>query len=161
MATIAKAAEQAPPIPETLEHLPAAFEWRLRRLGDGEVSFAAFRGKTIVLDVWATWCKPCVAELPSLERLANILPQKRFAVVTVTDEEEPTVASFVAKQRLDQLPVYLLVDDLPRPFVSSGVPRTFVVDPRGEIVMHQFGGPHKWDDERFVDFLMRLERRPK
>ena len=51
-----------------------------------EVSIESFRGKTVILNLWAPWCVPCLEEMPSLDRLAARLPDKDFAVVAVTKD---------------------------------------------------------------------------
>ena len=60
---------------ESLENsgmrLPAAFDWTVRDLNDKPVAFSQFKGKTVFLNIWATWCGPCVMEMPSIARLAE------------------------------------------------------------------------------------------
>ena len=75
----------------------AAPPFRLPALAGGEVDLAAQRGKVVVVNFWATWCPPCVAEMPSLERLHRALAPEGLAVVTVsTDEDEAELRRFVS-----------------------------------------------------------------
>ena len=79
--------------------------FRLPSLAGGEVDLASQRGKVVVLNFWATWCPPCVAEMPSLERLHRALSPEGVSVVTVsTDEDEAELRRFVAERSLT-LPV--------------------------------------------------------
>ena len=79
--------------------------FRLPSLAGGEVDLASQRGKVVVLNFWATWCPPCVAEMPSLERLHRALSPEGLSVVTVsTDEDEAELRRFVAERALT-LPV--------------------------------------------------------
>jgi peroxiredoxin len=119
---------------------------RLPSLGGGDVDLASYRGKVVVLNFWATWCPPCVSEMPSLERLYRALGPEGLAVVTVsTDEDEAALRRFVAEEKLT-LPV--LRDPGGRlaasAYRTTGYPETFVVDPSGLIQQH-YVGPAEWD----------------
>jgi peroxiredoxin len=120
--------------------------FRLPSLAGGEVDLASFRGKVVVLNFWATWCPPCVAEMPSLERLHKALGPEGLAVVTVsTDEDREALQDFVTRYGLT-LPV--LLD--PGGSVASGTyrttgyPETFIIDRAGGLVEHHIG-PAEWD----------------
>ena len=106
--------------------------FRLPSLAGGEVDLASQRGKVVVLNFWATWCPPCVAEMPSLERLHRALSPEGLSVVTVsTDEDEAELRRFVAERALT-LPV--LKDPGGRvaaaEYRTTGYPETFVAGPR-------------------------------
>lgn len=124
----------------------AAPPFRLVSLAGGEGDLAALRGKVVVLNFWATWCPPCVAEMPSLERLHRTLGPEGLAVVTVsTDEDEAELRRFVSGRALS-LPV--LRDPGGRvasgAYRTTGYPETFVLD-RSGVVLEHFVGPVEWD----------------
>jgi peroxiredoxin len=132
-------------------------DFRLPSLAGGEVDLASFRGKTVVLSFWATWCPPCVSEMPSLERLHRALGPEGLAVVTVsTDEDEAVLRRFVAEQKLT-LPV--LRDAGGRVAASAyrttGYPETFVVDAAGLVQQH-YVGPSDWDTPDALAHFRRL-----
>jgi peroxiredoxin len=113
--------------------------------GEGK-DLVSYRGKVVVLNFWATWCPPCVAEMPSLERLHRTLGPEGLAVVTVsTDEDEEILREFVARYELT-LPV--LLDPGGRvaagAYRTTGYPETFVLDRRGVLLRHHVG-PAEWD----------------
>jgi cytochrome c biogenesis protein CcmG/thiol:disulfide interchange protein DsbE len=136
--------------------------FRLPSLAGGEVDLASQRGKVVVLNFWATWCPPCVAEMPSLERLHRALSPEGLSVVTVsTDEDEAALRRFVAERSLT-LPV--LKDPGGRlaagQYRTTGYPETFVLDRNGRVLQHVVG-PAEWDSaERLAYFRGVLEGVP-
>ena len=137
----------------------AAPAFRLAALAGGEQDLAAARGQVVVLNFWATWCPPCVAEMPSLERLHRALGPEGLAVVTVsTDEDEAELQRFVRERSLT-IPV--LKDPGGRVAASlyrtTGYPESFVLDREGKVVEHVVG-PAEWDSpERLASFRRLLE----
>ncbi|CDK99958.1 putative membrane-bound proteins with a thioredoxin-like domain [Magnetospirillum gryphiswaldense MSR-1 v2] len=136
---------QAPPIPFTEPNGKA-------------ISFSDWRGKVVVLNVWATWCGPCVQEMPSLDRLAAQLPAERFAVLAVSQDKG---GSAVAKPFLDKLGIKNLralgdpAGRLSRDLGVRGLPTTFILDQQGNIVS-RLEGPAAWDSVQVVSYLRRL-----
>jgi peroxiredoxin len=137
----------------------------LPALGGGELALASQRGKVVVLNFWATWCPPCVAEMPALERLQRALAPEGVSVVTVsTDEDEAALRRFVADQRLT-LPV--LRDPGGRlaasAYHTTGYPETFVLDRAGRVLQHVVG-PAEWDSPewlaRFRGLLAGVSAKP-
>jgi thiol-disulfide isomerase/thioredoxin len=70
---------------ELLNREPARLSPFFDEAGEA-VSIESFRGKTVILNLWAPWCAPCLEEMPSLDRLAARLPEKDFAIVAVTKD---------------------------------------------------------------------------
>jgi cytochrome c biogenesis protein CcmG, thiol:disulfide interchange protein DsbE len=136
--------------------------FRLPSLAGGELDLVSQRGKVVVLNFWATWCPPCVAEMPSLERLHRALGPEGLLVVTVsTDEDEAELRRFVAERSLT-LPV--LKDPGGRvvaaEYRTTGYPETFVLDHQGRLLQHVVG-PAEWDSaERLAYFRGLLEGVP-
>ena len=65
----------------------ADYSWKLLDLNDGPFEFSRFKGKTVFLNIWATWCGPCVMEIPSIEKLAATPGLKDVAFVCVSTDE--------------------------------------------------------------------------
>ena len=131
--------------------------FRLTALDGKAVDLAAYRGKVVVLNFWATWCPPCVAEMPSLERLHRALGPEGLAVVTVsTDEDEAALRAFVGQYALT-LPV--LRDPGGRgpasQYHTTGYPETFVLDRAGLLLQHTVG-PDEWDSPQRLDYFRGL-----
>jgi len=133
--------------------------FRLPSLQGEPVDLASYRGQVVVLNFWATWCPPCVAEMPSLERLHRALGAEGLAVVTVsTDEDEEALREFVTRYGLS-LPV--LLDPGGRvastAYRTTGFPETFVLDRAGVLLQHTIG-PAEWDSpEALAHFRGLLE----
>lgn len=134
-----------------LQRGSAAPPFRLAALGGGESGLDSLRGKVVVLNFWATWCPPCVAEMPSLERLHRALGPEGLAVVAIaTDDDEGTVRRFVAERALT-LPVLhdpggRVAADLYR---TTGYPETFLLD-RSGVVLEHVVGPAEWDSPPWI-----------
>jgi thiol-disulfide isomerase/thioredoxin len=120
------------------------------------INLDKFRGKVVVLNLWATWCTPCVAEMPMLDRLQQQLEDVGVVVVALSiDRGGPqAVKSFYEEHGIERLGVY--VDPSMRAqsdFRVIGLPTTILIDregrERGRIV-----GPAEWDDAKAVDLVL-------
>ncbi len=141
-----------PKVTELPDPKPADLDWALERFGEGPVSLAGFRGKTIFIDVWATWCKPCVAQMPSVQRLFEQLRGEEFAFLLISPEAPKVVEKYLSEHDYT-FPVYLTGQEAPQTFPIRPLPATYVVNPSGEIVYQEHGGPKKYDHPSFVEFL--------
>jgi len=121
-----------------------------------ELSLEDFRGKIVVLNLWATWCAPCRREMPSLDRLEAALGGDDLAVVPVSQDRGESldkIEAFYAEIGLEHLPVYRD----PRAGVSRtlrapGLPTTVVFDREGREVGRVLGHA-EWDSEEAVALL--------
>jgi len=135
----------------------AAPGFRLKDLSGGDVDLGAYRGKVVVLNFWATWCPPCVEEMPSLERLHRTLGPEGLAVVAVsTDEDEAELRRFVSSHGLT---VPVLRDPGGRiasgGYRTTGYPETFVLD-RSGVVLEHVVGPTEWDAPQALSHFRSL-----
>ena len=126
--------------------------------GDGRsMKLDAFRGKVVLLNVWATWCPPCVAEMPTLNKLQQLLGGKDFAVVPLSVDKGGvfTVKSFYQENFIDHLPVY--VDPTTHALDALhvlGTPTTILVDRDGHEIARTLG-PEDWDKPEIIAELRR------
>lgn len=111
----------------------------LATLGGTPVSLQDFRGKPLVLNLWATWCPPCRRELPMMVRLSQENPEVRFAFVS-QGEGPAVVRSFLEEQKL--APEWVLLDpetQLSQALKTQGLPTTFFFDREGRLVARHMG----------------------
>ena len=104
-----------------------------------------YRGKVVVLNFWATWCGPCIREMPAFEKLAKRLSGERFALLTVNfGEKADRIKPFLDKIGVD-VPVLLDPDmDTSKAWVKSGLPTTYIIDAEQNI-RYQVLGVFEWD----------------
>jgi thiol-disulfide isomerase/thioredoxin len=130
------------------------FDMSAEDIEGNRVDFVDFSGQVLILNFWATWCGPCIAEMPSLERLREATSDVEVALACVTQEPVKTVREFLEKRDID-VPIYVLDGDVPECFKSRAIPATFVLDRNGRIVLRHFGAAG-WDDEGVVGFVRGL-----
>jgi thiol-disulfide isomerase/thioredoxin len=112
-----------------------------------EVTLDAFKGKVVVLNLWATWCVPCIKEMPSLERLSVKMKDKGVAVMSVSQDRGgmKQVGPFLDKHGLKALPIYLdAKGTVLKAIAGRGLPTTLVIDKEGREI-GRLEGDAEWD----------------
>ena len=124
--------------------------------GDGKsLTLAVFWGRVVLLNFWATWCAPCVHEMPTLDAVQADLRDEGLAVVAVSLDRggRKVVAPFYAAHELDNLEIYLdPKGSFARAYGMRGLPTTMLVDRQGRIV-GAMQGPADWDGPEAVDLI--------
>ena len=121
------------------------------------MSFADFAGKPVVVNLWATWCMPCLKEMPSLDRLQVQLDDK-LVVAAVSEDRggAQRVGPFVAAMGLRKLKIYLdPQSDVGHAFNVRGLPTSIVIDAKGRVV-GRVQGAAEWDSEAMLAVLKPL-----
>ena len=128
-----------------------------------EVSLEDFRGRVLILNLWAPWCVPCLAEMPSLDRLAARLPEKDFAIVAVTKDpigDSPSKRLF-EKMGLARLGLYLdPKGQLENEIGVRGYPTTLIIGADG-VPLARREGAANWDSDEMVARLEALKARSR
>ena len=109
-------------------------------------SLANYRGRPILINIWATWCAPCRVEMPALERLAKKFAGTDFRVVAVSvDQDDSTVVdAFVRELGLSFEVLHNQAGDSRQRYQTTGVPESFVID-RDGVIVKKVIGPAEWD----------------
>ncbi len=133
----------------------ADFNFNLIDSNGKEISMQSFKGKTIFLNLWATWCPPCIAEMPGINELYNATSNENIAFVMLSqDEDFETSKKFMARKGFD-FEIYHVRDFLPVQYQKGSIPTTFVINPKGEIVLTHKGMADYGSDD-FKDYLTAL-----
>lgn len=135
-------------------HIPADFSWTLLSLSGERTTLDAFRGRVLVINSWATWCEPCVAELRTFQALRAAIPDSALQFVLVASQRREPVAQFVRRRRL-QLPVFLEASAAPTVYAFEAVPTTWIIDRSGRIVFRHRGAM-RWDTPAVQAFVREL-----
>lgn len=113
-----------------------------------EVKLSDFRGKPLLVNLWATWCGPCVAEMPTLDAVAGREAERLQVIVVSQDNERAKVDAWWAKQSFQHLKPYLdKKSDLGFAYATGMVPTTVLYDAEGKEVWRVIGGMN-WDGPR-------------
>ena len=116
------------------------YNWQLVDNQNRLTNLNQYKGKVIVINNWATWCPPCVAELPSLKKLyENYQDNKDIVFMFVAHDKPEKVKAFLQKNDFQQLPVYFMQSDMPSQLQSSSIPTTYIINKKGEIVVRKTG----------------------
>ncbi|MDX2170391.1 MAG: TlpA disulfide reductase family protein [Deltaproteobacteria bacterium] len=139
----------------------AAADFTLPDLQGNTVQLSALRGKVVFLNLWATWCPPCRAEMPSMEVLYQRFRDRDFAMLAVAEDSDgaTSVAPFVRDMKLS-FPILLDSDNhLPGRYGVTGYPETFIIDRSGNVAKHVIG-PEDWTRPEMIAFIEALLRQP-
>ncbi len=121
-------------------------DFLLPEIGGTQVRLEDFRGKVLVVNFWAVWCKPCREEMPSLERGSRWLERFDGRVITINMGDSPEMIRRFLEKNPVNLPILLDADaETSTNWGVTGLPMTFVVDPEGRLA-YRVMGPREWDD---------------
>lgn len=122
--------------------------------GTAKVHLADYRGKVVVLNFWATWCGPCIQELPSLLTLQKELPQVVVLAVSI-DEDDNTYRKFLIDHHVDLLTVRDGKQTSNARYNTEMYPETYVIDRQG-IIRRKFIGAQDWTTPEIVNYLRKM-----
>ena len=129
------------------------YNWQLKGVNTQNINLSKAKGKVIFVNLWATWCPPCVAEMPSIQKLYDDYKDK-IEFVFITNEDWETVNKFYQKRGFD-LPTYNPVTKYPEKLTSKSIPATFVIDKKGNIVIDKRGAAD-WNSKKTRAILDKL-----
>lgn len=137
--------------------LPKAdFRMELINSAGEKVSMEEFKGKVIFINLWATWCPPCIAEMPGINKLYNEVQDEdiEFLMLSLDDDFEKA-KRFMEKKGFD-FEVYEVNGGLPDMYYSQSIPTTFVINANGELALTH-AGMADYDTKEFQEFLRSLK----
>jgi thiol-disulfide isomerase/thioredoxin len=116
----------------------AQYNFQLKNIDGTTLDVNTLKGKTIFINFWATWCGPCVAEMPSINQIYQQYGKSVVFLMISLDNKAATVQKFMQKKQYG-LPVYTELDPIPPVYNYENIPATYVVSPEGKIVFSQIG----------------------
>ncbi|MEQ8240742.1 MAG: TlpA disulfide reductase family protein [Cyclobacteriaceae bacterium] len=132
----------------------ASYNFELMDVNGESFSFEEYKGKTVFINFWATWCPPCIAEMPDINDLYNEVSSDVEFVIISVDENQEKAKRFVSNKGFD-FPIYFPASQIPSNFKSNAIPTTLVISPDGRIVSKR-EGMAKYNTDAFKTFLRNL-----
>ena len=121
------------------------YNWELRSMDGKPFNLKEAKGEVIVLNFWATWCPPCIAEMPGMQKLYDDYKDKAIFIFA-SNERADVINGFLAKKKY-QLPVYNPRASAPEALASESIPTTYIIDKKGEIVISKTGAAD-WNSKK-------------
>ena len=130
-----------------------SFEYEVTDLTGNATTIGVGKNKVVFLSYWATWCPPCIAEMPSIQKLYENYGQQ-IDLVLITKENPETVSDFLTKENLD-LPVYNPAMKTPQGLNDERLPTSYLIDGNGKILIKETGASD-WNSEKVRQLLDQL-----
>ena len=137
-----------------------AANFSLQDINDESFELKDTKGHWVFLHFWASWCGPCVEEMPTIQILADDLKNEKFQIVMInTAEDEDAIFTFLAEMNIELNSLVDADGQVTEVWKPRGLPTTFLINPQGEVKYQAIGG-REWNRPEYVDFLKRLIERP-
>lgn len=131
----------------------ADFSLSLRNQQGEQVAMEDLRGKVIFLNLWATWCPPCIAEMPGIDALARKIKDEEVVFLMLSLDQDFEKARAFHKRKAFSFDVYEVNGKLPKMYYSQSIPTTFVISAKGELVLTHTGMAD-YNTKEFEEFLL-------
>lgn len=128
-------------------------QWQLRTLDGDTCQIADFLGKPLIINYWASWCAPCIAEMGQFKKLyADYADDINF--LFISNEKKSDILKFQKRKNL-QLPIYQAINNYPQQLSANTLPVTFIISPDGNILMRK-SGIAQWNGTRMRNIIRQL-----
>ncbi len=132
-----------------------SYLWQLTDMQGNTINFADLKNKVILINMWATWCPPCIAEMSSLQDLYNEYKQD-VAFLFITNDNKQEVKTFLENKNYN-FPVYFPKTQYPNDLKCNSLPTTFLISKEGKIII-QKRGLAKWNSKRIKKIIDSLTK---
>jgi thiol-disulfide isomerase/thioredoxin len=133
--------------------LVSGYNWNLKDLEGNNYNLKEAKGKVILVNMWATWCPPCIAEMPSIQALYTDYGDK-IEFVLVSNETQDVVTSFLKKKNYS-FKAYSSLTAPPATFNVKSIPRTFLLNKEGQIIIDESGAAN-WNSKKVRETIDEL-----
>lgn len=136
----------------------ADFNLQVTNLQGEMVKMENYKGKVIFLNFWATWCMPCVAELPSIDKLYQQFKNDDMVFFLISKEKIDLVKDYKHRKNYE-VPFFIndSTSSIPVMYHSPGIPTTFIINKKGQVIKAS-AGAEDWDDKEFIQTVKELVR---
>jgi thiol-disulfide isomerase/thioredoxin len=140
---------------------PASYDLSLETIDGQPVHMESFRGRTIFLNLWATWCAPCLAEMPYIQKLYEDVGDEGIEFVAIATDDDFELARRFIEDKGYTFPVYRVVGSMPPLYRSPTLPTTWVISPEGKLATVHAGmaNYNTKGFKRFIRSLSNVESR--
>lgn len=129
-------------------------DFKFKSLEGKEISLSEFKGKVVLVNFWATWCGPCIHEMPDLQKLSEKYKEKGLQVLGLTVQSRPNQIPEKVKMTGVTYPILLDTESVVEKFGGFySIPQTFIIDQNGEII-EQITGPRSF--KQFEKKILKL-----
>jgi len=125
---------------------------QFKDLSGKTVDLDIYKGKTVFINFWASWCMPCLEEMPSIEKARILLKDKNIEFLFASDETTQQIEEF--KTDHEYKFNYVTVENMGALNIT-GLPTTFIFNPKGKLVFSEMGY-RKWDSKENIDLLLKI-----
>ena len=141
-----------------LADAPSAPDFVLNDIDGDQYQLSEYRGQVVIINFWATWCPPCRDEMPSMQSAWEQLEQEGIYMFGINvGEDEDTIFQFTADY-LVEFPLLMDSDSsVIKQWPVRGLPTTFVVNPKGQIIYRAIGG-REWDEPALLELVKALKQ---
>ncbi len=152
---------QQPTLSHNLSALDRKIEARdfeLMNMDEEKVKLSDYRGKVVLINFWATWCPPCVREMPSMERLYKKIASENFKVLAINQMEDADQVFAFTGQFEDDLSFEILFDTtskVSQSYIVRGLPTTYLIDKKGHVRYSAVGG-REFDHPEIIKVVKQL-----
>ncbi len=132
------------------------YGFTIKDLQGNRLSFDQYKGKVLFINLWATWCGPCKAEMPGIQSLTEKLKDEQVAFVMLSVDQDiakTKVSAYIEKNNFS-FPVFMVTGYLPEILRVSSIPTTFIVSKDGKIIMKEVG-TRNYDTHKMANFLIK------
>jgi len=129
------------------------YRWKLKSIDNQDYDFSQAKDKVILINFWATWCPPCIAEMPALQELYDDYNDK-IEFLLVSEENRPVIQKFIDKHDYT-FKVFKPLTNIPKNLQTRSIPRTFIIDKAGNIVIDKSGAAN-WNSKDVRNILDNL-----
>jgi thiol-disulfide isomerase/thioredoxin len=135
------------------------YNFTIRDMNGNVTDVNDFKGKTIFLNLWATWCGPCRMEMPSIQNLYNQVDKEKivFIMLSLDKPGDADKVKGYIKDKEFTFPVYVPASILPNQLQVGMIPSTFVINPEGKVVTSERGAAN-YDTPEFKEMLEKLDQ---